>query len=266
MASNRFSQLPIRRALSIFCTAGFPRRDDIVPVVERLQAAGVDMVEIGFPFSDPTADGPTIQVSNLQAISNGMNVELLFRQLEHLREKVSIPVVLMGYLNPVEQYGAKRFLTDAARCGVDGLILPDMPFEEYCEVYKPIFREAGIRPVFLVTSRTAPDRIEAFDREEPAFLYVVSSDAVTGGKVIVSEDRAEFFKRLFEMKLSSRLIVGFGVTDRETFDSVTERTHGAIIASAFLKAIATAPAITGNAHATDFAGSGVVEEFIGQIR
>lgn len=266
MASNRFSTLPTRKALSLFCTAGFPRRDDIVPVVERLQAAGVDMVEIGFPFSDPTADGPTIQASNARALSNGMTLALLFSQLRALREKVTIPVLLMGYLNPVEQYGCERFLRDAAACGIDGVILPDMPFEEYCETYKPLFQEAGVKPVFLVTSRTAADRIAAFDREEPAFIYVVSSDAVTGGTVVVSEERAAFFKRLAEMNLKSQLIVGFGVSDKASFDSVTERARGAIIASAFLRAIADLPAQSGDPHRSDFASSGVIEKFVAQVR
>lgn len=266
MLLDRFSQLPQRPALSIFCTAGFPRRDDLIPLLERVQAAGADMIEIGFPFSDPIADGPTIQASNQRALANGMNLELLFEQLTDLRTKVTIPVLLMGYLNPVEQYGVSRFLEDAARCGVDGLILPDMPFEEYCQSYKAKFKSVGVKPVFLITSRTEPERIRMFDGEEPAFLYVVSSDAVTGGRLSVSEERAAFFERLSTMGLKSRLIVGFGVTDKANFEAVTARTHGAIIASAFLRALATLPASAHSPHVTDFESFKTIENFIGHIR
>lgn len=266
MQSSRFLQMPPRGALSVFFTAGFPRRDDTMPILEQLQAAGVDMVEVGFPFSDPVADGPTIQASSQKALANGMTVELLFEQLRSMRGSVSLPVLLMGYLNPVEQYGFARFLADAAQCGIDGLIVPDMPFEEYVEHYKPLYEREGIRPVFLISSRTDPERIRAFDRENPAFLYVLSSDAVTGGAVSVSAERDAFFKQLSEMGLASRLIVGFGVRDRSSFSAVTRYTSGAIVGSAFVSFLSTLPQVDGDPYRTDLVDGSAIAEFIGGFR
>ena len=241
MTCSRFLQLPAERALSVFFTAGFPRLGDTMPILEALQESGVDMAEVGFPFSDPVADGPTIQESNLVALGNGMTVATLFEQLSGLRRSgVTMPVLLMGYLNPLERFGAESFFARAAECGVDGLILPDMPFDEYLDRYRALFKKEGLKPVFLVTSRTSEERIRAFDAEEPAFLYVLSSDAVTGGRAAVSEERDAFFRRLKEMRLKSKLIVGFGVSDRESFNAVTRHTAGAIIGSAFVRAVAEA--------------------------
>jgi tryptophan synthase alpha chain len=241
MAANRFSGLPTEPFLSVFFTAGFPRLEDTRGILHGLQEAGVSMVEIGFPFSDPVADGPTIQASNLQALSQGMNLGVLFSQLNGMRATVSIPVLLMGYLNPVEQYGVEAFFRDAAQCGVDGVIVPDMPFEEYLRQYKPLYREYNIKPVFLVTSRTSEERIKAFDGEEPGFIYVLSSDAITGGRAQVSSSREDFFKRLKAMNLASKLVVGFGVTDRESFKGVTAHSSGAIVGSAFIRALEGVP-------------------------
>lgn len=264
--TDRFSRLPERRALSIFYTAGFPRLHDTVPLLRELSACGVDMVEIGFPFSDPIADGPTIQESNRVAIENGMTLQVLFEQLREVRAHVDIPVLLMGYLNPVEQYGCERFLSDVAMCGVDGVILPDMPFELYTSRYKPLFARYGVRPVFLVTTRTPAERIRAFDAEAPAFLYVLSSDAVTGGAVSVSADREAFFKRVSEMGLQRPLFVGFGVRDKASFDRVTRYTRGAIIGSGFLQTIRDLPASPSAPHASAVAGSLLVAEYIKGIR
>ena len=266
MQSSRFMQLPPQGALSIFFTAGFPRRDDTMPILEQLQAAGVDMIEIGFPFSDPVADGPTIQASSQKALANGMTVDLLFEQLRTMRDSVSIPVLLMGYLNPVEQYGFARFLADAAQCGVDGLIIPDMPFEEYVERYKPLYEGAGIRPVFLISSRTQAERIQAFDRENPAFLYVLSADAVTGGAVSLSAEREAFFKQLSQMGLASRLIVGFGVRDRNSFSAVTRYTSGAIVGSAFVSLLSTMPQVEGDLHRTELGNGSAITDFVAVFR
>ncbi len=237
MMSSRFEALPPEQALSIFFTAGYPRLTDTMSILRALQKARVDMVEVGFPFSDPVADGPTIQASNMKALEQGMSVEVLFQQLENLRRDVLIPVLLMGYLNPVERFGVERFLAKASDCGVDALILPDMPFDEYRTRYKPLFRKYGIKPVFLVTSRTEEVRIREFDAEEPAFLYVVSSDTITGSRAQISEQQDTFFKWLRELNLASKLIVGFGVTDRASFDCVTRHTHGAIVGSSFVRAL-----------------------------
>jgi tryptophan synthase alpha chain len=263
---SRFDTLPEREVLSVFFTAGYPRRDDTVTILRALQAAGVHLVEIGFPFSDPVADGPTIQESNQRALAQGMNVAHLFEQLRGIREGgVSIPVILMGYLNPIERFGVERFFKTAAECGIDGFILPDMPFDEYLERYRPLYREYGMKPVFLITSRTEEGRIRAFDAEEPAFLYVLSSDAVTGGRAQVTHEREGYFKRLRDMKLRSKLLVGFGVSDRESYQAVTLHTHGAIVGSAFLRAIAELPA---GEHADGSSAEAVnvaVSEFVAGI-
>lgn len=263
---DRFARLPNKRALSIFYTAGYPRLSDTVPVLSALAASGVDMVEIGFPFSDPVADGPTIQESNRVAIENGMTLSVLFQQLRGARQHTDIPILLMGYLNPVEQYGFERFLSDAAACGVDAVILPDLPFEQYQKRYKPLFAEYLVRPVFLVTTRTPEERIRAFDAEDPAFLYLLSSDAVTGGSVSVSSDREAFFRRVSEMQLKRPLFVGFGVRDRESFEAVTIFTQGAIIGSKFLQEVADLPVSKEDHHASDISGSQIIEQFIKSIR
>ena len=251
----------------MFFTAGYPRLNDTLPVLSALQASEVDMIEIGFPFSDPVADGPTIQESNHVSLGNGMTVERLFDQLASLRTgEITAPVLLMGSLNPIERYGRERFFEQAAACGVDGFIIPDMPFEEYMNRYKPLYHRYGIKPVFFVTSRTEPARLRALDAEKPAFIYVVSSDAVTGGKAAVTEEREAFFKRLAEMKLASRLLVGFGVSDRESFDAVTKHTSGAIIGSAFVRAIQNAPQ-GGSSNASDTQSiRTIVSDFIKRIR
>jgi tryptophan synthase alpha chain len=263
---DRFSRLPERRALSIFYTAGFPRLRDTVPLAQELSTLGVDMLEIGFPFSDPVADGPTIQESNRVAIENGMTLHVLFEQLREVRAHTDIPILLMGYLNPVEQYGFERFLRDAAACGIDGAILPDMPFELYVAQYKPLFKSHGVRPVFLVTTRTPAERIRAFDAEDPAFLYVLSSDAVTGGAVSVSADREAFFKRVSEMGLQCPLFVGFGVRDKASFDSVTRYTRGAIVGSSFLQAVEKLSGSANDTHTSHISGSGVIAKFIREMR
>jgi tryptophan synthase alpha chain len=265
MAANRFSDLPTEPFLSVFFTAGFPRLKDTRGILHELQEAGVSMVEIGFPFSDPVADGPTIQASNLQALSQGMNLGVLFSQLNGMRATVSIPVLLMGYLNPVEQYGVEAFFRDAAQCGVDGVIVPDMPFEEYMGRYKPLYREYNIKPVFLVTSRTSEERIRAFDREQPGFIYVLSSDAITGGRAQVSSSREDFFKRLKAMNLASKLVVGFGVTDRESFKGVTAHSSGAIVGSAFIRALEGVPEGAASTASDAVALSNRIKSFVAEF-
>lgn len=265
MTTNRFVSLPSRPFLSVFFTAGFPRLQDTRAILRSLQQAGVSLVEIGFPFSDPVADGPTIQASNLKALSQGMNLKVLFSQLRGMRGDVSIPVLLMGYLNPVEQYGVEAFFRDAAECGVDAVILPDMPFDEYLRRYKPIYQEFGIKPVFLVTSRTSEERVRAFDAEDPAFIYVLSSDAITGGRAEISSSRDEFFKRLKGMNLGSKLVVGFGVTDRESFENVTTHTSGAIVGSAFIRALEGLPEGAAPSESNPAALSERVKSFVAEF-
>lgn len=267
MTCSRFEQLPQKRALSVFFTAGHPRRDDTLPILSALQANEVDLVEVGFPFSDPVADGPTIQASNLSALGNGMTVKLLFEQLSALRTgEITLPVILMGSINPLERFGRELFFERAGACGVDGMIIPDMPFDAYQSTYKPLFQKYKIKPIFLITSRTAPERLRMFDAESPAFLYVVSSDAVTGGKAQVTEEREAFFKRLADMKLTSRLIVGFGVSDRESFNAVTKHTPGAIIGSAFVRAVQDAPQGATTESSDPNALRDIVSTFIKRVR
>ena len=267
MTCSRFEQLPQTKALSVFFTAGHPRRDDTLPILSALQANEVDMVEVGFPFSDPVADGPTIQASNLTALGNGMTVKLLFEQLSALRAgEITVPVLLMGSINPVERFGREQFFERAATCGVDGMIIPDMPFDVYLATYKALFTKHKIKPIFLITSRTSAERLRLFDAESPAFLYVVSSDAVTGGKAQVTEEREAFFKRLQAMKLKSRLIVGFGVSDRESFNAVTKHTSGAIIGSAFVRAIQDAPQGTTTESSDPTALREIVANFSKHVR
>lgn len=267
MTCNRFEQLPQKNALTVFYTAGYPRLNDTLPIICALQANEVDMVEIGIPFSDPVADGPTIQASNYVSLGNGMTVAKLFEQLEGLRTgEVTVPVLLMGSLNPIERYGRERFFEKAAQCGVDGLILPDMPFEEYLARYKPLYERHGSKPVFLITSRTEEARIRAFDAEKPAFMYVVSSDAVTGGTTNLTDERDAFFKRLADMKLSTRLLVGFGVYDRQSFQAVTKHTDGAIIGSAFVRAVQQASQ-GGSPNESDRPSlQKIVSDFVKQVR
>lgn len=263
---DRFGTLPKSKALSIFLTAGYPRLHDTVPLIDRLSSSGVDMIEIGFPFSDPVADGPTIQESNRIAIENGMSVPVLFEQLREVRARVDIPLLLMGYLNPVEQYGIERFLGEAARCGIDGAIIPDMPFELYVSKYKPLFAYYGVRPVFLATPRTPADRLRAFDRENPAFLYLLSLDGVTGGSVTISSSRDEFFQRVAQLGLRRPLFVGFGVRDRESFARVTKHTTGAIIGSAFLEVLANVSADLKDPTRSDETALAVVERYVKSVR
>lgn len=241
--TDRFASLPKSGALSIFFTAGYPRLNDTVPLLKLLQnEAGVDMVEIGFPFSDPIADGPTIQESNRIAIENGMRLAVLFKQLSAARsEGVTIPLLLMGYLNPVEQYGFARFVSAASSCGIDGLIIPDLPFEQYKNRYREIYIRNNVRPVFLVTPRTTRARIESFLEERPAFLYLLSSDGVTGGALEISSEREAFFKRIASTVQDTPLFVGFGVRDQATFRAVTKYTSGAIVGSYLLNAIKHLP-------------------------
>lgn len=267
MTCSRFEQLPLRKVLSVFFTAGHPRRDDTLPILAALQANEVNMVEVGFPFSDPVADGPTIQASNHTALANGMTVKALFEQLSTLRTgEITLPIILMGSINPLERFGREHFFERAAQCGIDGMIIPDMPFDEYLATYKPLFSKHKIKPIFLITSRTSPERLRLFDAESPAFLYVVSSDAVTGGKAQITEEREAFFKRLEDMKLKSRLIVGFGVSDRESFNAVTKHTSGAIIGSAFVRALENAPQGTTTESSDTNALRDIVASFMKNVR
>lgn len=223
--------------LNVYFTAGFPQIDDTRRVLAALQHAGADMVEIGMPYSDPVADGETIQESNQKALENGMTIARLFEQLEGMRQKITIPVLLMGYINPVIQYGVERFCRDAANAGVDGLILPDLPLEEYLNGYRETFERYGLVNIFLITPQTKPERIREIDAIGSGFIYMVSSASVTGSQKGVSEDMEAYFHRVADMKLSNPRLIGFGIKDRETFLKASRYGSGAIIGSAFIRVL-----------------------------
>lgn len=223
------------KLLSIYFTAGFPELDDTAGIIRELEASGADLLEIGLPFSDPLADGPTIQNSSEIALKNGMKTELLFRQLEPIRKSVDIPLLIMGYFNPILQYGVDSFCKRCQEVGIDGLIIPDLPVEEYSQHYREIFSNYGLLPIFLISPQTSDERIRAIDSISEGFIYVVSSAGVTGSTTGFGEKQQHYFKRLSDMKLRSPLIVGFGIKDRESFAAATRHTSGGIIGSAFIK-------------------------------
>lgn len=226
-----------KKVLSIYFTAGYPDLEDTVPVIEELAKHGADMIEIGLPFSDPLADGPTIQQSSTAALRNGMTTEHLFKQLSKIRETVSIPLILMGYFNPVLQYGVEKFCERCSEIGIDGLILPDLPLAEYQVHYASIFKDHGLINVFLITPQTSEDRIRAIDRASDGFIYMVSSASTTGKTKGFGNEQTEYFNRVANMNLKNPLIVGFGISNSETFNAATKDTKGAIIGSAFIKTL-----------------------------
>ncbi len=224
-----------KKLLSIYFTAGYPKLEDTVSIIQNLEKHGVDMVEIGLPFSDPLADGPTIQESSTAALKNGMHTELLFTQLKDIRKSVSIPLIIMGYFNPVLQYGVEAFCKKCQDVGVDGLILPDLPLEVYEEAYKTLFNQYGLTLSFLITPQTSEQRIRAIDDASDSFIYMVSSASTTGATTGFGATQTDYFKRIAAMQLANPQIVGFGISNATTFNQATECAKGAIIGSAFIK-------------------------------
>jgi tryptophan synthase alpha chain len=223
--------------LSVYYTAGFPSLNDTVPILHALQEAGADMVEVGMPFSDPVADGPTIQVSNEQALQNGMTVKMLFEQLQNIRKQTSIPILLMGYLNPVVQFGVENFCSKCQEVGIDGLILPDMPLQVYIDEYKHLFDKYGLLNIFLITPQTSEDRIRQIDTLSQGFIYMVSSASVTGSTTGIQATQEAYFKRIQNMQLQNPTLIGFGISDRFSFEKACNYANGAIIGSAFIKVL-----------------------------
>jgi tryptophan synthase alpha chain len=226
-----------KKILSIYFTAGYPELNDTVPIIQQLENSGVDMIEIGLPFSDPLADGPTIQASSTQALKNGMTSTLLFEQLKDIRQKVQIPLIMMGYFNPILQYGVDAFCKKCAEIGIDGLIIPDLPVDVYNDQYKPIFEKYGLINVFLITPQTSEERINFIDSISNGFIYMVSSASVTGSQSGFGAEQTSYFKRIAEMNLNNPQIIGFGISNNETFTKATQYAKGAIIGSAFIKYI-----------------------------
>jgi len=220
--------------LSIYFTAGYPSLEDTLPIMKSIEAAGADIIEIGIPYSDPIADGPTIQESNMVALANGMSMKKLFAQLEKMRDEVSIPVILMGYLNPVVQYGVEKFCQKCQEVGVDGVILPDLPMLQYIREYKAIFDQYGLRNTFLISPQTSEERIREIDEHSDGFIYMVSSASITGAKKGITEEQIAYFERIRNMALSNPRLIGFGISDRTGFQTAANYAHGAIIGSAFI--------------------------------
>ncbi|WP_190811567.1 tryptophan synthase subunit alpha [Flagellimonas sp. S3867] len=224
-----------KKLLSIYFTAGYPNLNDTVKIIQNLEESGVDLIEVGLPFSDPLADGPTIQESSTTALKNGMQTELLFKQLKDIRNTVSIPLIIMGYFNPVLQYGVEAFCKKCQEVGIDGLILPDLPLDVYQEEYESIFKRYGLINVFLITPQTSDERIQAIDKASDGFIYMVSSASTTGAKEGFGTEQKAYFDRLAAMQLKNPQIVGFGISNSQTFEQATATTKGAIIGSAFIK-------------------------------
>ena len=228
-----------QRVLNVYCTAGYPQLNSTMEVLKALQDNGADMIELGMPYSDPLADGPVIQASGSKALENGMTIAVLFQQLKDLRKTIRVPVLLMGYMNPVLQYGFDRFCAAAAAAGVDGLILPDLPIYEFETEYGPIIRKYGLDFVFLITPETSAERIVKVDSLSTGFLYAVSSSSTTGKDKDLNGQK-EYFERLHEMQLRNPVLVGFGIKDKKTFDTTCRYTNGAIIGTAYIRALENA--------------------------
>ena len=234
---NRLQQLfanTKKPLLSVFYTAGFPKLDDTSLIAASLEKAGADLVEIGIPFSDPVADGPTIQQSNKVALENGITLPLILQQVREIRKAVNIPIILMGYLNPVMQYGVERFAKDAGAAGVDGVILPDMPLAEYERDYRKAFDDNGLLLTFLISPTTSEQRIRKIDQLSSGFIYAVSASSTTGAKSGFAPAQMEYFERLKKMKLKNPFLIGFGISNNDTFKQASQFGAGAIVGSAFV--------------------------------
>lgn len=240
-----------KKLLSIYFTAGYPNLNDTVSIIQKLEKNGVDMIEIGLPFSDPLADGPTIQESSTAALKNGMTTETLFNQLKDIRETVDIPLIIMGYFNPVLQYGVESFCKKCQEIGIDGLIIPDLPVNVYHEEYQTIFEKYGLINVFLITPQTSDERIRYIDSVSKGFIYMVSSASVTGAKSGFGNEQTTYFERINKLNLKNPQIVGFGISNNQTFTAATQYAKGAIIGSAFVKHLTT----NGKKHINQFVKS-----------
>lgn len=224
------------KVLNIYCTAGYPQLNSTVEVLHALQNNGADLIEIGMPYSDPLADGEIIQASSAVALQNGMTIEVLFQQLQNVRTGIELPIILMGYMNPILQFGIEKFCAKAKEVGVDGVILPDLPMYEFETIYKPLFDANDLKFIFLVTPETGEDRIRKIDSLCSGFLYAVSSSSTTGKNKAI-EGQEDYFKKLQQMNLKNPVLVGFGIKDKATFASACKYTNGAIIGSAYIKAL-----------------------------
>ena len=243
VTKNRIEQLfeeKKERILSVYFSAGFPRLNDTSEIMKYLNESGADIIEVGIPFSDPVADGPTIQESNKTALDNGISLKLIFEQLADIRKEVNIPIILMGYINPVLQFGIEAFCEKCAEVGVDGMILPDLPMQEYLDDYKFTFEKYGLHNIFLITPQTSESRVREIDDNSKGFIYMVSSASTTGAKMDISEEQVNYFHRIKEMNLNNSTLIGFGISNKETFDQACTYASGAIIGSAFINVLKNA--------------------------
>ena len=223
--------------LSIYFTVGFPCLNDTLQIIKELDSSKVDMIELGLPFSDPLADGQTIQNSSKIALANGMSTQLLFEQLIDIRNHTDIPLIIMGYFNPIFQYGIDLFCKKCKEVGIDGLIIPDLPPEIYISDYKKFFQQNDLINIFLITPQTSDDRIKYIDSISDGFIYMVSSSSITGGENNFTKENIDYFKRIKNLKLKSPKIIGFGISNREIFLTANNYANGCIIGSAFIKYI-----------------------------
>jgi len=255
---NRIDELfRIKRKniLSIYFTAGYPLKDSTAGIIQYLDDAGADMIEIGIPFSDPLADGPVIQRSSERALKNGMSIKLLFNQLADIRKITGIPLILMGYINPVLQFGIGNFCSRCAETGIDGVILPDLPPDIYADRYLGIFEKHGLYNIFLISPQSVSERIKMFDGISRGFIYMVSASSTTGIKGRFSNDQKAYFRRVREMNLSNPLLIGFGISDKESFDEACRYASGAIVGSSFINMLGQ--------QGADSAG---IRRFVNEIR
>jgi tryptophan synthase alpha chain len=240
MISNRLTELfdkKERNILNIYFTAGYPKLNDTVTIIKELERSGCDLVEVGIPYSDPLADGPTIQESGTVALKNGLTLETIFTQIAEARRESTISIVLMGYVNQLMQYGVERFVKRCSEVGVDGLIIPDLPPEIYDREYRKLFEKSNLTFTFLVTPQTSDKRIEMLDKLSTGFLYIVSSASITGGSLDVGDRQVDYFKRVESLNLTSSRLIGFGSSDADSFNRACSYANGAIIGSAFIRSL-----------------------------
>ena len=231
---NKLFEEKEQNILSLYFCAGHPTLDSTADIIRTLAARGIDMIEIGIPFSDPMADGPVIQDAATQALRNGMNLHLLLDQLKDIRHDVDIPLILMGYLNPIFHFGFEEFCRRCAECGIDGLIIPDLPFRDYLETYKPVADCHGLRIIMLITPETSEERIRFIDQHTDGFIYMVSSAATTGAQKEFNAEKQAYFNRVNRMGLRHPRMIGFGISNRQTLESAQKNAAGAIIGSRFV--------------------------------
>lgn len=235
---NRLTQLfqtKKSQILSVYFTAGYPHLQDNLPILTALEKNGIDLAEIGIPFSDPMADGPVIQYSAGEALHNGMSLRLLFEQLKEVRETISMPLILMGYLNPIMQYGFDHFCLSCSEVGIDGVIIPDLPFGDYLFNYKKIAESHDLKMIMLITPETSEERIRLIDQHTEGFIYLVSSASTTGAQQTFDESKQAYFSRVADMHLRNPLLVGFGISNRATLEAATAHANGAIVGSKFIQ-------------------------------